>query len=102
MRELKGMESMLSRHLLIEPGGLYFTISPPTCCSGECGGQSGMIGAVEGPGYASWVVATLGFPIPSVCGPNLVRIVSDSWDFLSHLLFYETRVESKLSSSGAQ
>ena len=93
---------MSSRHLLIEPGGLYFTISPPTCCSGGCGGQFGMIGAAEGLGYASWVVATLGFPIPSVCGPNLARIVSDSWDFLSHLLFYETRVESKLSSNGVQ
>ena len=61
-----------------------------------------MVSAVEGPRYASWVVAILGFPISGVCGPNLARIVSDSWDFLSHLLFYETRVESKLSSNGAQ
>ena len=53
-----------------------------------------MTGAAEGLGYASWVVATCGFSISGVCGLNLALIASDSWDFLSRLLFYETQVES--------
>ena len=37
-------------------------------------------------------------PMPSIWGPSLARIASDSWDFLLRLIFAETRVESKLSS----
>ena len=94
---------MLYNRLLIESGGgvgALLTISSPTCYSGGCGGLFGMMSAVEEPEYASWALATRGFSIPGVCGPNLARIASDSWDFLSRLFFYETRVESELSSHG--
>ena len=57
-----------------------------------------MTGAAEEPEYASWALTTRGF---SICGPNLMCIASDSWDFLSRLLFYETRMESEVSSCGA-
>ena len=81
-------------------GGALLTISPSTCYSGGCGGLFGMMSAVEEPEYASWALATRGFSISGVCGPNLARIASDSWDFVSRLIFYETRVESELSSHG--
>ena len=37
-----------------------------------------MMGAVEGPGYASSAVVAHDFSIPGVCGPNLTRIASDN------------------------
>ena len=81
------MENMSSNCLLIEPGGPLFPISPPIFCSGGCGGQFGMMGAIEGPGYASWAIVAHDFSTPGVCGPNLACIASNNWDFLSHNLF---------------
>ena len=49
-----------------------------------------MTGAVEGPKYASWALATHGFFIPCVFYLNFAHIASDNWNFLSHLLFNET------------
>ena len=73
--------------------------SPTGCCTGGWGIQLVMAGAAEGPGHASWAVATCGFPpAPSIWGPSLVRIASDSWDFLSRLFVAEMWVKSELSS----
>lgn len=59
------------------------------------------MGTVGGPGYPSRGVVAHGFSIPGVCGPNLARITSDNYDFLSRHLFDEIRVEFELSSCGA-
>ena len=56
----------------------------------------------KGLGYASWAVAIRDLSLPGAWGPNFAHIVLDNWGLLSHCLFDETRVESKLSSYGAQ
>ena len=94
------MKSMLSSRLLVEPRGTLLTIFSSNCCSVGYGGQFSIAGAADGAGYTSWAVAIRGFSIPGACGPNLARIASNSWDFLSRLLLDETRVESAFSSYG--
>ena len=61
-----------------------------------------MMGAAEGPGYASWAMVVHDLSLPGACGPNFARIASDNWALLLHCIFVETRVESELSSCDAR
>ena len=83
-------------------GRPLLTRSPTSGCTGRGVGQSITAGVAKGLGHTFWVFTICGFPpsplVPGIWGPSLTRIAFDSWDFLSLLLFYETRVESKLSS----
>ena len=49
------------------------------------------------PGPSLYTVSPLP-PMPGIWGPSLEHIASDSWDFLSCLIFVETLVELELSS----
>ena len=100
--ELKGVESMSSSRLLMEPRRVgSFDEFPPTCRTAWCGGLFWTVGAIGGLGYVSQVAAVGSLSLPGSCGPNLARIAFDNWGFLSHCLFDERRVESELSSCGA-
>ena len=59
-------------------GGALLATSFPIRCSGWCEGQSCVMGATEGLGYASWVVVVRDLSLPGACGPNLAHITSDN------------------------
>ena len=47
------------------------------------------MGVTTGSGHAAQVVAAGGLGLPGSCGPSLVRIEFDNWDFLLRCLFDE-------------
>ena len=96
----KGVESMSSNLLLMEPLGGSFGRFLPTCRTAWCGVTFCTKGVTIGLGCAPQVVAAGGLGLPGSCGPSLARISPENWGPLSRCLFDERRVEFELSSWG--
>ena len=55
----------------------------------QCGSTFYTMGVTTGSGRAAQVVAVGGLGLLGSCGPSLVRIEFDNWDFLLRCLFVE-------------
>ena len=98
IRELKGVESMSSRRLLIEPGGARCEGSLPTHATGGRAACPCRVGKLEGLECASSDMVVWGLFLQGVWGPRRARLASDIWGLFWRCLLDETRVEPELSS----